>query len=141
MCLDGLIPQWPYWPGHFLPPPSPHPFQINLQPFPSGRENCTALFEFLKTRLWNVRSILNKNNYVVRNAVCARSRYTLKLSLIFNGRYAVLETLDWLIHWLIHWLIDSLKKILQQMVFDIWYLINGIWYMVFDKWYLINGIW
>ena len=54
---------------------------------------------------------------------------------IFNGRYAVLERLCWLIHWLIDLFI--------KFFFDCkWYLINIICYKVFDKWYLmINGIW
>ena len=39
--------------------------------------NILKMFEFLSTQKWNQ----NKNYYVVRNAGCARSRYTLTLSI------------------------------------------------------------
>ena len=39
--------------------------------------------DILEMEIRLVRLKVNKNYYVVRNAGCVRSRYTLKLSLIF----------------------------------------------------------
>ena len=71
--------------------------------------------------------------HVVRYAGWVHSWNTWKSTSIFNGRYAILEIIDWFIHSFI----DSLKK-----NFDCkWYLFIIIWKMVFDERYLINGIW
>ena len=46
-------------------------------------DNTAASYDLSKQN----KPELNKNYYVVRNAGCARSRYTLKLSLIFLNQW------------------------------------------------------
>ena len=48
-------------------------------------DNTAASYDLSKQN----KPELNKNYYVVRNAGCARSRYTLKLSIIFLKKFVI----------------------------------------------------